>query len=101
MHKNPPKKINDLVGYRTPMSRKNMDTWTFAHEYCGKLWMKLGVVVLILSVIAQIPFVKASEDAIGNLSLILVAVQLAVIIGSVFVVEKALKNTFNEEGVRI
>ena len=56
MYKNPPKEINGLVGYRTAMSRKNKDTWAFAHNYCGKLWMKSGGILLIPTVIAQIPF---------------------------------------------
>ena len=39
IYKNPPKEINGLVGYRTTMSKKNKDTWTFAHDYCGRLWI--------------------------------------------------------------
>ena len=38
MYRKPPKEINGLVGYRTTMSKKNKNTWKFAHEYCGKLW---------------------------------------------------------------
>ena len=38
MWKHCPKSINGIVGYRTHRSTKNMDTWKFAHEYCGKLW---------------------------------------------------------------
>ncbi|MBE6050474.1 MAG: SdpI family protein [Clostridium sp.] len=37
-----PKNINGIVGYRTSRSMKNKDTWKFAHEYCGKLWVKFG-----------------------------------------------------------
>lgn len=36
--KNPPDVINSVIGYRTSMSLKNMDTWTFAHKYSGKVW---------------------------------------------------------------
>ena len=46
----PPKNINDLFGYRTAMSMKNRDTWEFAHRYCGKLWFRLGLVLLVISV---------------------------------------------------
>ena len=38
MWKHCPKHINGIVGYRTARSMKNMDTWKFAHDYCGKLW---------------------------------------------------------------
>lgn len=37
-----PKNINGMIGYRTPRSMKNMDTWKYAHEYCGGLWQKTG-----------------------------------------------------------
>lgn len=38
MWKHYPKEINDILGYRTKRSMKNIDTWKFAHEYCGRLW---------------------------------------------------------------
>lgn len=37
MYKHPPKKISGIIGYRTSRSRMNEDTWSFAHEYCGKV----------------------------------------------------------------
>ena len=37
MWKHCPKNINGMSGYRTTRSMKNMDTWKFAHDYCGKL----------------------------------------------------------------
>ena len=37
-----PKEINEVFGYRTPMSMKNKDSWEFAHKYCGKIWYKLS-----------------------------------------------------------
>ena len=40
MWKHCPKHINGISGYRTTRLMKNMDTWKFAHDYCGKLWWK-------------------------------------------------------------
>lgn len=100
MYKNPPKEINGLVGYRTTMSKKNKDTWTFAHDYCGRLWIKLGLIILIPTILVQIPFVHSGDDAIGIVTLIVEAVQLAILLGSIVPVEKALKRTFDENGVR-
>ena len=48
MYKNPPKEINGLIGYRTAMSEKNKDTWAFAHDCCGKLWIKSGIILLVI-----------------------------------------------------
>lgn len=100
MYKKPPKDINNVFGYRTSMSKKNKDTWEFAHNYCGRLWFKLGIVLFILMVIVQMFFVHSSDNVIGNMTLIVVTVQLVVMLGSIMLVEKALKGTFDENGVR-
>lgn len=100
MYKKPPKEINSVVGYRTKMSQKNIDTWMFAHNYCGRLWLKLGTALLIPTVIVQIPFIHSNDNVIGTVTLIVEAVQLVVLIGSIIPVEKALKKTFDENGIR-
>ena len=51
--KSAPQKINPFFGYRTTMSMKNQDTWTFAHSFCGQLWVQCGKVLLAASVIAM------------------------------------------------
>lgn len=100
MYKNNPKKRNRFLEYRTEMSRKNKDTWMFAHNYCGKLWLKLGTALLVTTIIAQIPFMNSSDDVIGTVTLIVETIQLIVLIGSIVLVERALKRTFDENGVR-
>ena len=37
MRKHTPEKINGMIGYRTARSMKNIDTWKFAHDHCGRL----------------------------------------------------------------
>ena len=46
--KKAPDSINPVFGYRTTMSMKNRDTWEFAHQYCGKLWWILGIMIVVL-----------------------------------------------------
>ena len=96
MWKQCPGKINRVYGYRTKHSMKNMDTWKFAHEYCGKLWWKIGWIMLIVSIVVQIPFVHSSEDVIGKLGVVLCVVQLIVLLGSIIPTEIALKKKFFE-----
>lgn len=95
-----PKQINGLVGYRTSRSMKNMDTWQFAHNYCGRLWQKVGIIMLVPSLLVHIPFYHSDENAIGLLSAILMTVQCMVLIASVFPTESALKKTFFDDGTR-
>ena len=98
MWKHPPKKINSFFGYRTSRSMKNMDTWIFAQKHFGKRWWKIGWVIIIPSILVHIPFYGASDDMIGIVGLILVTVQTMILIVSIFPTERALKNTFPEEG---
>lgn len=98
MWKRPPKSINGLLGYRTPRSMKNLETWKFAHGFCGRLWWKNGWVMLILSVLIEFLFYDSSENVIGTAGGILCLIQCAVLVISVFLTEKALKMNFTEEG---
>ncbi len=100
MYKYPPKEINGIIGYRTTMSSKNKDTWKFAQDYCGKLWLKLGLLLLIPTIIIQIPFSHSSEKAIAYMTLIVEGIQLVAMLGSIVFVERVLKKTFDENGVR-
>ena len=36
----PPDRIDALFGYRSTMSMKNTDTWTLAHQVCGRFWYR-------------------------------------------------------------
>lgn len=100
MWKHCPKKINTVYGYRTKRSMKNMDTWRFAHNYCGKLWWKIGWFSLFPSVVVQIPFFERSEDVIGIVGGIICMIQVVILIASIFPTEAALKKTFNDDGTR-
>ncbi|MCI8793709.1 SdpI family protein [Hominisplanchenecus murintestinalis] len=100
MWKHCPKNINGLMGYRTSRSMKNMDTWKFAHEHCGKLWWKIGWIILIPSIIVHIPFYKTDDNTIGVVGGILATVQVIILIASIFPTERALKRNFTDDGIR-
>ncbi len=100
MRKHCPKNINGLMGYRTSRSMKNMDTWKFAHEYCGKLWWKIGWIILIASIMVHIPFYGTDYNTIGAVGGILVAIQVIILITSIFPIEIALKRNFTDDGIR-
>lgn len=100
MWKHCPKKINGIYGYRTIRSMKNIDTWKFAHDYCGRLWWKIGLIMLIPSILIQIPFFQSNDDIVGSVGGILCMVQVIVLIVSIFPTEAALKKTFYDDGSR-
>ncbi len=100
MWKHTPKKINHFIGYRTSRSMQNTDTWKFAHEHCGKRWLVIGLVMLLPSIAVHIPFYESSENALGVVCIIAMAIQLVALIASIFSTEKALKYTFHDDGIR-
>lgn len=56
-----PKNINNIFGYRTGWSMINKDTWTFAHEYCGKLWLKVSIIFILASIVIMLCLIKTDQ----------------------------------------
>jgi len=96
-----PKKINYIFGYRTTMSMKNRDTWEFAHKYFGRLWLLLGLPLVILSVILMLLVIGKSDELISIVGLSVCFVDMAVMIAAIFPTEKALRRTFDKNGNRL
>lgn len=96
----PPRKINDIYGYRTTMSTKNQDTWQTAHMYCGKLWWVLGWISLLPSVIPLLFVVGKDADTVGMVGGIICTVQTVAILCTIVTVEKMLRRTFDKNGIR-
>lgn len=95
-----PKEINFVYGYRTPMSMKNRNTWEFAHKYCGKIWYRWGLVLFPVSVISMLLVIGEAEDTVGAIGGVLCGIQMIPLIGTIFLVERALKKEFDADGNR-
>lgn len=93
-----PAEINKTFGYRTFRSMRNQNTWTFAHQYCGKLWWRVGWIMLPVSVALMLVFLLLRPGRLLILSLALLCVQGGVLLALFFPVELALKHTFDEWG---
>jgi uncharacterized membrane protein len=98
--KKAPSKINVIFGYRTNMSMKNQDTWKFAHNYCGKLWQTLGLIMLPLSGGAMFFVVGKEADTASIFGCILVLIQMIFLTGSIIPTEKAIRKNFDNNGNR-
>lgn len=99
---NPPGQINGVYGYRTRWSGKSQETWDYAHQRIAALWIKTGVVLLVSSVAALAAcWVLAAGELFYILSAAMMLVQTAVMLGTIFPVEKGLREHFDEEGKRI
>ncbi len=47
----PPKKINDLYGYRTTNSRKSQERWDFAQRFSAWRMMEVGIFMIMIAVV--------------------------------------------------
>ncbi|MFT3952075.1 MAG: SdpI family protein [Oscillospiraceae bacterium] len=99
MKNKPPKKINGWVGYRTPRSTKNMDTWLFAHKLCGVLFLRYGLWAAAGSLAAAVGSLCIfGENVQGVVLITVLLLQTVVLLVPVYDVEMKLKETFDENG---
>lgn len=96
----PPKNINWAYGYRTTRSMKNEDTWLYAHSYCGRLWLKMGWALLMVSTATMLLVLGKDKDTVGGFGGMVCVLQLLCLVGSIIPTELALKKTFDEHGRR-
>ena len=81
--KKPPKEINGFYGYRTAM----------AMYICG--W-----ILLVVTIPAMLPVMKADEDTVGNVGTVLCLLQIIPLILSIVPTELALRKNFDKNGRR-
>lgn len=96
----PPHDINSVVGYRTPRSTRNKDTWAFAHAYFGVIAKRMGWIQLVLSLAVMLVVLGQNEELVGRVGSMVMVAQVISLIASIFPTEAALKRTFNEKGER-
>ena len=96
--KHPPRTINAWYGYRTARSMKNQETWDFAHETCGKLWVRLGKLSFLPALLAAALTFGCGIETVSVVSVVVVTIQTLALIGSIFPVERALKRNFDDSG---
>lgn len=93
------KTINSIVGYRTRRSMKNQQTWDYAHRECGLLWRRWGSTMLVLTVIAMLLFMGKEVPTIGTVGGIVTVLQMLPPLLSIAIVEKKLREKFDENGL--
>lgn len=96
----PPKNINSFYGYRTPMSRKNEDTWRFAHKHSGKLLLRLGLILIPASVVPLLFLLEESKNTLSVALTVITTVQAAALLCSSLATEIALRKNFERDGSR-
>ena len=95
-----PRDINALFGYRTSLSMQNHDTWRFAHQYCGRLWLLLGRWALAVSALVFLLFWGQNPDIAGLAGGYICLIQIALLFIPIFFTQRALKRSFDQYGRR-
>lgn len=94
MKNHPPVDINGIIGYRTRRSRKSKESWLYAQEYCGKVWLRVGRIITIVALIVDAVTISSSQDTIGWIGFWLEMAQCVVLLLTIIPVEMELKKKF-------
>ena len=88
-------KPNRMVGYRTKRSMQSQEMWMYANQYCGALWMKwsLPVIVISLLLFSLVHTIEWSGTVIS-------CVQILFLFVSIGKTENALKRRKQKESER-
>lgn len=90
-------KINDFIGYRTKLSKKNQDTWKEANIYGGNMIIISGILYFIANLFLTLLFYKKLQGLIFLYSCILLVL---ILFAGIFICEKHLKTIFDADGNR-
>lgn len=88
----PPKRINDLYGYRTKRSKRIQEAWDEANRYNPNLILIVAVITTILQVILFLT--SGAKVATAAAAAVLVVLLLA----TIPITERHLKKNFDENG---
>lgn len=92
--KRPPKKINHFYGYRTRRSMSSQEAWDFAHQCCGRIWLRLGLVSVPPAILAMLCALGRDAGQVGCWCGVVVTVQVVLLVVTIPVVEHQLKENF-------
>lgn len=101
---------NRFVGYRSQISMSSTEAWQYANDYCGRLWMRLGLFMLAGSMavlLIAVMVILASGSSVQSTATILswvvigaAAAQVVCLVLSFFRVERHLRTVFRADGTR-
>ena len=87
-------------GYRTVMSMKSKETWDFAHKTVGKLYVIMGIILAVLSIVVLMFTIGKDKDTIGFTGMIICYVQIVGMLLPCIPTELALRRNFDKNGKR-
>ncbi|WP_298840472.1 SdpI family protein [Clostridium sp.] len=77
--KYPPESINGVMGYKTPLSMKNQDTWDVSQKHSGFIMLIFGGVNAVFGIWALIRPIAINEDSMQLLLLLISVIAIFLI----------------------
>ncbi|MBL4936857.1 SdpI family protein [Clostridium sp. YIM B02515] len=92
----PPEHINNSIGYKTPFSMKNKDTWCEGNRLCGRMLLFSGIIFIPFSILIRYLYTNNV-----NLSKSISILGLVILfIASIIFTEIHLRKLFDKDGIR-
>ncbi len=88
------------MGFRTPRSTVNEETWLFSQIYMGRLWFRAGLVMLPLSLVPMLLVFGKDEDPVGLAGGLICGLQSVPMIATIIKTELALRRNYTKYGTR-
>lgn len=98
MNKHSPKKVNYFIGYRTRKSMRDEKVWKMANEYCWKLWIKIGLIMIVIAFLLYILICLKKIILTETLLTIIIFCEIVPILLSGLMIEKKIKNRGDKNG---
>ncbi|MBP3284820.1 MAG: SdpI family protein [Clostridia bacterium] len=90
-------KLNGICGLRIKSALKNEETWDFAHQYGGKLWRNMGLIMALLVIVIMVVLYPFSELIIAFSGVLVVLAEFIAFISSFYFVRRRLTKKFGEK----
>lgn len=78
----------------------NKDTWIFAHEYCGKLWLKVSIIFVLASIVIMLCLIKTDQRVVVAVGFVIFIAEFVTLFFTISKTEKALADNFDIKGNR-
>lgn len=91
------KRLSYFFGYKTARTQLSKETWEYANKRVGEIWMKLGAIYTLVVIAMVFIFPSIREKP----SFIVIALALIVSLIPFPIVEKELKEKFDDDGEKI
>ena len=96
----PPAEANHILGYRHFWGMSSVEAWLFTQKTAGLVWTGLGLVLTIVMSVICNGYRDMAWEAMLMSALTCVLVELALVVGSTFLINSLVISRFDRRGSR-